>query len=104
MRTLVLLHGFAGGPWSFDEVLNNSAPRETLCPTLSYHDPEACLPSTRWGFGDEVARLTALIRSSTLAPVDLVGYSMGGRLALGIAATQRDLVRRLILISSRRGL
>jgi 2-succinyl-6-hydroxy-2,4-cyclohexadiene-1-carboxylate synthase len=55
-------------------------------------------------FRQELERLADFIRREHDGPVTLGGYSMGGRLALGIALQHPDLVHRLVLISSRRGL
>jgi len=51
---------------------------------------------------DFAALLTALALE---APVDLCGFSFGGRIALAIAATRPDLVRRLVItgVSAGRG-
>jgi 2-succinyl-6-hydroxy-2,4-cyclohexadiene-1-carboxylate synthase len=45
-----------------------------------------------------------LIEQQSLAPVNLLGYSMGGRLALYLAATRPELVTTLILESASPGL
>jgi len=56
-----------------------------------------------WRFTAEAveAEITALSRDE---PIDLVGYSMGGRLALAYAVRHPDRVRRLVLESASPGL
>jgi 2-succinyl-6-hydroxy-2,4-cyclohexadiene-1-carboxylate synthase len=105
MRQLFLLHGFAGGSWSYDGVLRTlSRTYDVHRPTLSYHDTGENDVRPNVDFQQEVARLADEIARVARGPVDLVGYSMGGRLALGICVARRDLIRRLMLVSSRRGL
>jgi 2-succinyl-6-hydroxy-2,4-cyclohexadiene-1-carboxylate synthase len=55
-------------------------------------------------FLNEIERISALIHQVHGEPVTLGGYSMGGRLALGLALRHPEQVCRLVLISSRRGL
>jgi 2-succinyl-6-hydroxy-2,4-cyclohexadiene-1-carboxylate synthase len=75
---LVLLHGFAGTGRSWDPVVGHLGGTPYLAPALG-----AELPDT----------------SCTL-----VGYSMGGRVALQHALTRPDLVERLVLVSATAGL
>jgi 2-succinyl-6-hydroxy-2,4-cyclohexadiene-1-carboxylate synthase len=55
-------------------------------------------------FTKEVERLAAWLGRETSAPALLVGYSLGARLALGLALLRPDAVRSLILISVNPGL
>lgn len=116
--TLVLLHGFLGGPWSYDRVIPKiDGNRRILTPTLAYHAAAMGVPDHADAFQAEVGvhdhadafqaeveRLAAKVRVTCPEPVDLVGYSLGGRLALAIAIAHPSHIRRLILLSARRGL
>lgn len=103
---VVLLHGFLGGSWSYDAVLAGChRSYDVLVPTLSFHGESRTERARRLRFSDEVRRIAARIeRFSDPSKVILVGYSMGGRIALGIAVHFPQLVERLVLVSSRRGL
>lgn len=82
MIPLVLLHGFLGSGSSWRAVLAEKRLRgiEIFCPDLPGHGNEAA-PR---GFGAAVGELADLIGSRFAGPVGLAGYSLGGRLALGL--------------------
>lgn len=95
---LVLLHGFTGAPQSFDAVLAHLPDRAAFRPALLGHGASAPGVTT---FEGEVDRLAALL------PADgahLAGYSLGARLALGIALRHPGRVDRLTLIGVNPGL
>jgi 2-succinyl-6-hydroxy-2,4-cyclohexadiene-1-carboxylate synthase len=96
---VLALHGFTGSPdsWGF---LAESA-LAVIAPGLVGHagSTEAARVSS---FEDEVERLSEL--APPAEPVHLVGYSLGARLALGIALRHPERVARLTLISGHAGL
>lgn len=103
-RYPVLLHGFTGSAASWGADLVDGLSSAGLPPVL------VDLP----GHGGDVGRADASDFSleATLTrlagagawPADLVGYSMGGRIALHFAAAFPERVRRLVLESSSPGL
>lgn len=54
-------------------------------------------PATMASYADAVA---ALVERLALHPVTLVGYSMGGQVALQVCATRPELVERLVLVDT----
>lgn len=92
MRYL-LLHGFTGGPESFESL---RAPSGSIAPVLGGHlgTPVA------GGFEDEVERLAALGADCD----GLFGYSLGGRLALGILARYPERFQHAVVVSAQAGL
>ena len=90
----VALHGFTGRPGHWQGVL------PAIEPALSGHAPHLPVPAG-WTFDEEVTRIGAEI-SALGEPVHLLGYSMGARVALGIAARQP--VARLTLVGVNPGL
>jgi 2-succinyl-6-hydroxy-2,4-cyclohexadiene-1-carboxylate synthase len=95
---LVLFHGFTGSPESWNDVLARLPTRHAFRPPLLGHGANA--DGVR-SFDDEVDRLAA-----TLGPaaVHLGGYSLGARLALGVAVRHPARVARLTLIGVHPGL
>ncbi len=100
-RRIVALHGFTGGPESWDAVRDALGGGVDLaCPPLLGHHPEHL--EGDGGFEAEVDRLAAQIQDST--PVHLAGYSLGGRLALGLLVRHPRLSSGATLIGVRPGL
>jgi 2-succinyl-6-hydroxy-2,4-cyclohexadiene-1-carboxylate synthase len=95
--TILALHGFTGGPASWEDVLPDGA----LAATLVGHGPAA--PSTMTDWSTEIDRLAALVasRSPDGEGWHLAGYSMGARVALGLLARHPSLFTRATLISAR---
>jgi 2-succinyl-6-hydroxy-2,4-cyclohexadiene-1-carboxylate synthase len=100
----VLLHGFAGSASEWEGPVVDGLAGSGLPPVLvdlpghgadtRVSDPAA------FTLGAALAR----IESAGRWPADLVGYSMGGRIALHYAAAHPDHVRRLVLESASPGL
>lgn len=96
---LCWLHGFTQTGQSahaFRSIL--AAEREVFAPDLPGHGARA---SDR-GSLEEVADAVAAALPAT--PVDLGGYSLGGRVALHVALRHPGAVRRLVLIGATRGI
>ncbi len=92
MRYL-LLHGFTGAPASFDGIC---VPARCERPLLGGH-----LESDVVGdFEDEVERLAAIGQGCQ----GLLGYSLGGRLALGILARYPERFAHAVIVSAQPGL
>jgi 2-succinyl-6-hydroxy-2,4-cyclohexadiene-1-carboxylate synthase len=98
-ESLVLLHGFTHTGASWDRVQGSLAERyRALAPDIRGH-----------GVASDVrpVSLEAVIDDVAGLPVDrftLVGYSMGGRIALHVALALGERVRRLVLIGASPGL
>lgn len=101
---LVLLHGFlgTGADWhSLRAALGTE--RTYLAPTLPGHGAEpAPVPEDD---DDALLGVVAfLLAQAPPEPFDLVGYSMGGRLALALLAAAPERVRRAVIVSASPGL
>ncbi len=95
MTRLVCLHGFTGAPDAWDAVVEFlPSGIEAVCPTIVGHDPSLPLVGA---FGDEVDRLAAALPRAD-GPLHLAGYSLGGRLALGLLVRHRELFASATLI------
>ncbi len=100
--TLVLLHGFTGSSHDFALEVDALAGRRRVV-TL---DQRGHGHSTRAGVLDGytidqlAADLTVFLESVGGGPVDLLGHSMGGRVALGTVLSRPDLVHSLILMDT----
>lgn len=95
--SIVLLHGFTQNSrcWSpFDDLL--STDHEIVAIDLPGHGDSAAIVSDLEG----AAQLVAAV----IEPSIVVGYSMGGRIALHLALARPDLVRGLVLIGATAGI
>lgn len=100
MSRVVLLHGFGGSPRTFDAVhaaLGATVDVET--PILGGHAGSAAEVDS---FENEVDRLAAVIAPEP-APL-LVGYSLGGRLAMGLVVRHPDRWRAALFIGAQAGI
>ena len=101
MTCLVCLHGFTGAPDAWDAVLDQLPPEiDTVCPAIVGHDPDIPLTGD---FEHEVGRLARTLPRAG-APYHLAGYSLGGRLALGLLVRHRELFASATLIGVHPGL
>lgn len=88
---VLLLHGFGGAAWNFTELAPLLAGRRLIVPDLPGHAGSAPLPAPSLaGFADAVAPLLD-------EPAGVLGHSLGGVVALRLAARHPDRVRSLLL-------
>lgn len=100
---VVLLHGFTGSACSWNPVvahLHATGPVMGLNLPGHHPNPEA-VPR---GFEAVVDHLAGAMRPLGHRPVHLFGYSLGGRVAVGLAARHPHLFARVTLISATAGL
>ena len=104
---LLLLHGFSGSSNSWGEPLLTrlSIGRRLIAVDLPGHG-ESEVPSDagRFAFAAVVADLADLLDTLEVAAAVWIGYSMGGRLALGAGLFVPDRVSGLVLESASPGL
>lgn len=101
-HTAVFLHGFTGSERSFERVIPYlSKDIRVIAPLLPGHG-DTQYPLASFGMDDQIEWLQEGVRELGLTHFTLVGYSMGGRLALGYALTYP--VEKLLLCSSSPGI
>jgi pimeloyl-ACP methyl ester carboxylesterase len=99
-QPLVLLHGGAGAAEMFDDVMPAlSEGRQVIAAELQAHGHTADVdrPLRYELMADDVADL---IRYLKLGKADIMGYSLGGGVALRTAIQHPEVVRKLVLVSS----
>lgn len=103
--TLLCLHGFTGTSHTFSCLENLSLNHNIIAIDLIGHGlTSVFVHPYRYTAKSQVADLDKIITNLKLESVDLLGYSMGGRLALLYATMYPNKVNRLILESSSPGL
>ena len=103
--TALMLHGFTGSGENWLPITQSLGNRIILPDLMGHGLTELPSGAARYTMEHASQDIAALIKArSPGMPVVLVGYSMGGRLALHVALTHPNLVRRLILESTSPGL
>lgn len=99
--TMLLLHGFTGSGRNWEELAAKLPGWRIVAPDLPGHG-ESDAPA---GAMPEVAQgLVSLLDALNVDQALVVGYSMGGRLALHLAVTAPERVRGLVVIGATPGL
>ena len=100
---LLLLHGFTGSRTTFSHLRESLAPHaDVLVVDLPGHGESPYGGDTT--FASTLLALLGLIDELRLPQVDVAGYSLGARVALGLAVESRTRLRRLVLESGSPGL
>jgi 2-succinyl-6-hydroxy-2,4-cyclohexadiene-1-carboxylate synthase len=102
---LVLLHGFAGSSRSWEPIADRLGDRRRLVAVdlLGHGGSDGPAPD-RQAVERQAVDLAWLVDGQCGGSVDVVGYSMGARIALRLALTAPHLVRRLVLESPSPGI
>ena len=106
LPSLVFLHGFTGSSSTWREVRNEFKENyRTIAIDLTGHG-KTTVPDTpaRYAMEEQIEDLESLFEHLGLNSFYLVGYSMGGRIALAYTIRYPERVRALILESSSPGL
>jgi 2-succinyl-6-hydroxy-2,4-cyclohexadiene-1-carboxylate synthase len=105
-RALLLLHGFTGSSSSWQPLVEawQGSFRLILVDLPGHGRTVAPADPERYSIEATAADLEEVLQQVAAVPVDVLGYSMGGRLALYLALTRPHLVRTLILESASPGL
>jgi len=105
-ETIVFLHGFTGSSKTWEPVIKH-LPTSIRCiavDLLGHGKTESPQQSERYQMREQIIDLHTLLNSLHISDFTLVGYSMGGRIALAYALTYPDHVKRLVLESASPGI
>lgn len=104
-QTVVLLHGFTGSTRTWDSTADELSGCNVLTVDLLGHGKtEAPDDPARYAMAEQLADLDELFSQLNLNCIVLLGYSMGGRVALAYACEYPERLRGLILESASPGL
>ncbi|MGF9724565.1 2-succinyl-6-hydroxy-2,4-cyclohexadiene-1-carboxylate synthase [Bacillus safensis] len=99
------LHGFTGSAasWTFLNAYLENA-RLIQVSLLGHGRTDSPVSVRRYAMSQQLADLAEILNQLKLHKVNILGYSMGGRIALSFAARYPDRVNKLILESTSPGL
>ena len=105
-ETMVFLHGFTGSTKTWEPIIEclPSTVRCIAVDLMGHGKTEAPQQSERYQMPEQVLDLHTLFVSLQVSDFTLVGYSMGGRIALAYALQYPEHVKRLVLESASPGL
>ncbi|CAI9394660.1 2-succinyl-6-hydroxy-2,4-cyclohexadiene-1-carboxylate synthase [Niallia sp. Sow4_A1] len=103
---LLLLHGFTGdsGTWFPFIPLWKKSYKVIAVDIIGHGKTDSPEEAEKYAMKESVAHIKAVIDYLRLAPVHILGYSMGGRLALAYCSEYPETVKKLILESASPGL
>ena len=99
-QPLILIHGGLGSSAMFSDIMPQlSKDRHVIAVDLQAHGRTADIdrPLSFESMADDVA---ALVIHLKIEKVDVMGYSVGGEVALRVAIQHPDIVRRLVVVSA----
>lgn len=103
---LLLLHGFTGNHETWKDVLKNLG-KDYMCiiPDIIGHGKTDSPPNPeRYSVEEVSSDLLYILRELHISKAHIIGYSMGGRLALSLALLNPEIAATLVLESSSPGL
>ena len=96
---LVLLHGWSMSGSVFSEVADAlSTDFQVFCPDLCGHGWSD--PATDYGLGMMADDLNAWLTGMDLSEVSLLGWSLGGQVAMQLSLQNSSRIKRLLLVST----
>jgi len=99
---MVFLHGFLGSRLDWADTMNRFSNVRCLAPDLPGHGQSPWDDTVDWD--SLITTLNHDVLSRNLSDIVIVGYSMGGRIALEWARTAPGLIRGIILESASPGI
>merc|ERR1719502_2583456 len=96
---VVLLHGLFGSREDLRPLQAELAGRDVVMVDLAGHG--ASSTEAGYSYDDQVDGLLALVEKLYDGPVDMVGYSLGARLALGCKRRRPDMIGKVVAVSAR---
>jgi 2-succinyl-6-hydroxy-2,4-cyclohexadiene-1-carboxylate synthase len=101
---LLLLHGFTGRAAFWAPLAERWAARWcVMAPDLPGHG-DSGVPDTAYGLAEAAETLAETLKAEGRGPVTVMGYSLGGRVALHLATAHPEMVSRLVVIGASAGL
>ena len=103
--TLVLLHGFTGSAQGWEQIAKQFDQFRVLAIDMVGHgESDAPIKSSEYEMAVQIELIKEVLEELQLEQVYLLGYSMGGRIALSFACAYPNYVKALFLESATAGI
>ncbi len=106
-EAILFLHGFTGTSSTWDEVFlqwKNEKYYVIVTDHIGHGKTDAPYEATRYTMDEQIKDLDTILQKLGVTSVRIVGYSMGGRIALSYAVRYPEKVKQLLLESTSPGL
>ena len=102
---LVMLHGFTGDGLDWAPLVDHLGPRHLIAPDLLGHGASSAPDDpSLYSIDAQVCLIESILEEMRINTFDLIGYSMGGRIALSMATRSAPRIRKLVVVSSTAGI
>lgn len=99
MPTLLMIHGYRGTHRGFEQIIDELPEYNCIVPDLPGFGESAELPAGEHTIEGYARHIAALIEELKLAPVMIVGHSMGSIVVAELAKLRPDLLELIVLIN-----
>lgn len=99
-RIVLCLHGLTRNGRDFDYLAHNLAENgyRVLCPDIVGRGCSDWLEKTKWyGYPLYIADVMALVKHLDIGILDIIGTSMGGLMGMMLAASNPNLIRKMVI-------
>lgn len=97
---LLLIHGGLGSTGMFDSILPTLTARRQVITVDLYGHGRTVLTGRLTSVPDMANDVAALLQKLAFNKVDVLGYSLGGSVAIRLAIQHPDMIRKLVVVSA----
>ena len=102
---LLLIHGFTGSHKSFDKISNFlKIYFKVITIDMIGHGKSMDYKKENYSFDQSIQDISSILESQSLKKINILGYSLGGRLAMQFVNKNPNKINKLIICSASKGI